>query len=110
MTSRGARYSVSPVLLFLGVVYFSKLSKPFLPTLPDGVSGMADAGQLVALMGASGAGKTTLLNTLLFRNLKGLNVQGQVLVNGHALGQAITYVSGVRLGDLGIHLRSLTSF
>uniref|UniRef100_A0A914IBY9 ABC transporter domain-containing protein n=1 Tax=Globodera rostochiensis TaxID=31243 RepID=A0A914IBY9_GLORO len=60
----------------------------------DNVSGMADASQLVALMGASGAGKTTLLNTLLCRNLKNLSVEGQVLVNGHNLGKSITYVSG----------------
>ncbi|KAL3111370.1 hypothetical protein niasHT_019600 [Heterodera trifolii] len=67
----------------------------------DNVSGMADAGQLVALMGASGAGKTTLLNTLLNRNLKSLSVEGQVLVNGHSLGRSITYVSGyVQQDDL----------
>lgn len=31
----------------------------------------------------SGAGKTTLLNTLVQRNLNGLNVEGEVLVNGN---------------------------
>lgn len=51
-------------------------------------------GQVVALMGASGAGKTTLLNTLLHRNLKGLRVEGQVLVDGIELGSKITNVSG----------------
>lgn len=58
------------------------------------VSGMAKPGELMALMGASGAGKTTLLNTLLHRNLKGLNVEGSVEVNGHKIGRDITAISG----------------
>jgi ABC-type multidrug transport system ATPase subunit len=33
-------------------------------------------------MGASGAGKSTLLNTLLYRNLGGLEVVGERLANG----------------------------
>ncbi|CAJ0569123.1 unnamed protein product, partial [Mesorhabditis spiculigera] len=57
-------------------------------------SGVTKPGQLMALMGASGAGKTTLLNTLLGRNLKGLDVKGRVLVNGHEIGAGITAVSG----------------
>ncbi|CAJ0580350.1 unnamed protein product, partial [Mesorhabditis spiculigera] len=62
--------------------------------LLKGVSGVTKPGQLMALMGASGAGKTTLLNTLLGRNLKGLDVKGRVLVNGHEIGAGITAVSG----------------
>uniref|UniRef100_A0A0R3RI40 ABC transporter domain-containing protein n=1 Tax=Elaeophora elaphi TaxID=1147741 RepID=A0A0R3RI40_9BILA len=46
------------------------------------VSGIAQPGQLIALMGASGAGKTTLLNALLQRNVKGLKISGTVKVNG----------------------------
>jgi ABC-type multidrug transport system ATPase subunit len=34
-------------------------------------------------MGASGAGKTTLLNALTFRNLKKLDVSGNVYANGY---------------------------
>lgn len=45
-------------------------------------------------MGASGAGKTTLMNTLLARNLKGLEVEGSVLVNGVEYGNNITKVAG----------------
>lgn len=48
----------------------------------------------MALMGASGAGKTTLLNTMLARNLTGLEVQGRVEVNGCLVGKGITAISG----------------
>ncbi|CAB3406162.1 unnamed protein product [Caenorhabditis bovis] len=61
--------------------------------LLDGVSGCALPGEVVALMGASGAGKTTLLNTLLQRNLKGLVVEGEILVNGQNVGKGVTSVS-----------------
>ncbi|CAI5448789.1 unnamed protein product [Caenorhabditis angaria] len=61
--------------------------------LLDGVSGCAVPGEVVALMGASGAGKTTLLNTLLQRNLKGLEVEGEILVNGQNIGKGVTSVS-----------------
>lgn len=59
-----------------------------------GVSGIARPGELMALMGASGAGKTTLLNTMLARNLKGLEVTGRIEVNGCEIGQEITAISG----------------
>ncbi|GMT22600.1 hypothetical protein PFISCL1PPCAC_13897, partial [Pristionchus fissidentatus] len=62
--------------------------------LLNDVSGIARPGELMALMGASGAGKTTLLNTLVQRNLNGLSVDGEVLVNGNAIGRGITAVSG----------------
>ena len=48
----------------------------------------------MALMGASGAGKTTLLNTMLARNLKGLDVHGRIEVNGCKIGKDITAISG----------------
>lgn len=79
----------------------------------NGVSGIALPGEMLALMGArcvesslhpfevkrffivscSGAGKTTLLNTLLERNLTGLDVEGEVLVNGQKIGRGVTGVS-----------------
>ncbi|PIC42840.1 hypothetical protein B9Z55_009784 [Caenorhabditis nigoni] len=61
--------------------------------LLNGVSGCAVPGEVIALMGASGAGKTTLLNTLLQRNLKGLEVEGEILVNGQNIGKGVTSVS-----------------
>ena len=39
-------------------------------------------GELLAIMGASGAGKSTMLNALTFRNLSGLDVQGEIKANG----------------------------
>jgi len=45
------------------------------------VSGIARPGEVLAIMGASGAGKSTLLNTLMFRNLKGLQVTGSRIAN-----------------------------
>ncbi|VDO92634.1 unnamed protein product [Heligmosomoides polygyrus] len=59
----------------------------------NGVNGIALPGEMLALMGASGAGKTTLLNTLLERNLTGLDVEGEVLVNGQKIGRGVTGVS-----------------
>lgn len=61
--------------------------------LLHGISGIALPGEVVALMGASGAGKTTLLNSLLQRNLRGLTVEGEILVNGHQIGKNVTSVS-----------------
>lgn len=58
------------------------------------VSGVARPGELLALMGASGAGKTTLLNMLMCRNLKGLNTEGTITVNGHQMHDKISSISG----------------
>ncbi|CAB3402122.1 unnamed protein product [Caenorhabditis bovis] len=60
----------------------------------DNVSGIAKSGELMALMGASGAGKTTLLNALMSRNMKGLEFEGSVAVNGNEVGDDISLLSG----------------
>jgi len=51
-----------------------------------GVSGVAEAGQILAIMGESGAGKTTLLNVLTQRNKRSLQIEGEVSINGEAVG------------------------
>jgi ABC-type multidrug transport system ATPase subunit len=51
----------------------------------DNISGTFAGGSFTAIMGASGSGKTTLLNFLSGREyyLKGLRVEGEMLVNGN---------------------------
>uniref|UniRef100_A0A1I7U8R7 ABC transporter domain-containing protein n=1 Tax=Caenorhabditis tropicalis TaxID=1561998 RepID=A0A1I7U8R7_9PELO len=46
------------------------------------VCGVARPGQLTFIMGSSGAGKTTLLNILTGRNLKSIETDGEVVING----------------------------
>ncbi|XP_077979353.1 protein white-like [Glandiceps talaboti] len=77
-------------------------SKP--RTVLNGVSGLAEPGRILAIMGASGSGKTTLLNVLSGRPyLQGnLFVEGSVLANGNAVTEAfskrnIAYVEQVDL-------------
>ena len=42
------------------------------------MSGLVLPGELLAVMGSSGAGKSTMLNALTFRNLAGLEVEGEI--------------------------------
>ena len=51
------------------------------PILQD-INGYANPGSLLAIMGSSGAGKTTFMNVLAQRNLRGLDVSGQITLNG----------------------------
>uniref|UniRef100_A0A914Z0W5 ABC transporter domain-containing protein n=1 Tax=Panagrolaimus superbus TaxID=310955 RepID=A0A914Z0W5_9BILA len=57
----------------------------------DNIDGKALPNEVVALMGASGAGKTTLLNSLMARNLKGLKVDGEIIVGGN---------TNIKIGDV----------
>ncbi|KAK2139564.1 hypothetical protein LSH36_1718g00024 [Paralvinella palmiformis] len=72
-------------------------------TILDDVSGIAKAGSLLVIMGASGSGKTTLLNCLTRRNLRLLEVEGTILVNGINIGENISGISGyIQQDDLFI--------
>ena len=68
------------------------------------VSGVAQEGELVAIMGASGAGKTTLLNSLTHRTTGKLKVTGQRYLNGTAVtADSLARISGyVQQDDLFI--------
>ncbi|XP_065840256.1 protein white-like isoform X2 [Oscarella lobularis] len=67
------------------------------------VSGVANPGELLAVMGASGAGKSTFMNVLSGRNLSGLDVSGSVFYNGsNASGVSGTVTAYVQQEDLFI--------
>ncbi|CAD5216680.1 unnamed protein product [Bursaphelenchus xylophilus] len=53
----------------------------------DNVSGVAEPGEILAIMGASGAGKTTLLNVLTQQNLSNLQLTGEVEINGEGVSK-----------------------
>uniref|UniRef100_A0A914ZTZ6 ABC transporter domain-containing protein n=1 Tax=Parascaris univalens TaxID=6257 RepID=A0A914ZTZ6_PARUN len=93
-TNETSRFALPPVdPIFLTWEKLRVVAKRGNRLLLDNVTGVAQPGQLIALMGASGAGKTTLLNALLRRNIKGLEIEGKILVNGQEIGRKITKVS-----------------
>ncbi|KAI9166308.1 ABC transporter patM [Paramyrothecium foliicola] len=74
--------------------------------LLDNLSGVAEPGQLTALMGASGAGKTTLLNALAGRLEYG-SLSGQIFLDGGPLPKSFRrYMGYVQQQD--VHLPTQT--
>lgn len=72
-------------------------------TILNKVSGYARPGELLAIMGSSGAGKTTLMNVLTRRNLSGLNVTGDISLNG-------VPASSDNIGKLGAYIQQDDAF
>eukprot|EP00111_Clytia_hemisphaerica_P021823 TCONS_00064161-protein len=66
-----------------------KKTKPILKN----VTGVAEPGSLLAIMGASGAGKTTLLNVLSNQNVNNMRVGGKIQVNGKSMKSKIKNIS-----------------
>uniref|UniRef100_A0A0K0FQU8 ATP-binding cassette sub-family G member 2 (inferred by orthology to a human protein) n=1 Tax=Strongyloides venezuelensis TaxID=75913 RepID=A0A0K0FQU8_STRVS len=52
------------------------------PYILKDVFGVAEPGEVLAIMGASGAGKTSLLNILTQQNLSGIALSGKIKING----------------------------
>ncbi|KAI6210486.1 ATP-binding cassette sub-family G member 2 [Aphelenchoides besseyi] len=70
----------------------------------NNVYGIANTGEVLAILGPSGAGKTTLLNVLTQRNMSDLDVKGNIRINGISMGgSAIRRMSAyVQQNDLFI--------
>ncbi|KAL0930081.1 ABC-2 type transporter [Colletotrichum truncatum] len=93
------------ILMWRGVNYDIPI-KDGTRRLLDDVNGWVKPGTLTALMGVSGAGKTTLLDVLAKRVSIGV-VNGDILVNGNALGSSFPRRTGyVQQQDL--HLETTT--
>ena len=59
------------------------------------MTGAAQSGQFLAIMGASGTGKSTLLNCLTFRNLGNLKITGERYINGAPVSfETLARISG----------------
>lgn len=72
------------------------------------VSGVAEPGQILAIMGESGAGKTTLLNVLTQRFKKSLKIEGEVNVNGEILGPTEMQTMSAFVQQFDLFMGSMT--
>eukprot|EP01103_Thecamoeba_quadrilineata_P000714 TRINITY_DN10629_c0_g1_i1.p1 TRINITY_DN10629_c0_g1~~TRINITY_DN10629_c0_g1_i1.p1 ORF type:complete len:629 (-),score=139.92 TRINITY_DN10629_c0_g1_i1:101-1987(-) len=81
-------------LTWENITYSVKISRKKKRILTNNLSGIARAGEMLAIMGPSGAGKTTLLNILAGR-AHGGKLRGKILVNGEKLnGKQFKRVAG----------------
>jgi len=71
-----------PVLCFEGVTYSVKRRRCEDVSILQGITGGAQGGRMLAILGGSGAGKTSLLDVLTFRAQARGTVQGEVVLNG----------------------------
>ncbi|CAM6086145.1 unnamed protein product [Calypogeia fissa] len=74
----------------------------------QGLSGCAEPGRLLAIMGPSGSGKSTLLDTLAGRPSRDTTVTGEILVNGHKAN--LSYGSAAYLAQDVVLLGTLTVY
>ncbi|CAM6092191.1 unnamed protein product [Calypogeia fissa] len=74
----------------------------------QGLSGCAEPGRLLAIMGPSGSGKSTLLDTLAGRPSRDATVTGEILVNGHKAN--LSYGSAAYLAQDVVLLGTLTVY
>ncbi|XP_075969242.1 ATP-binding cassette transporter scarlet isoform X2 [Anticarsia gemmatalis] len=81
-------------LVWRDVTVHTKLKDGKLKRLVNNVSGIAKPGTMTALMGPSGAGKTTLMTALAHRSPVGTVVDGDIAMNGTALGDFMHQESG----------------
>ncbi|XP_006817890.2 protein white-like [Saccoglossus kowalevskii] len=99
--------------------WFDKLKRFRVKDIPEpkpmtvlhGVSGLAEPGKIIAIMGASGSGKTTLLNTLSGRpHLKGnLLVEGLVLANGSPVTEKFSKRNMAYVEQTDLFIPSITA-
>lgn len=81
------------VLTWKDIKYSISTAKNESKVILKGVSGEAEPGEMLAIMGSSGAGKTTLLNILAGRVTSGV-INGEILVNNAPRGSNWKHIVG----------------
>ncbi|KAL9228800.1 hypothetical protein vseg_004340 [Gypsophila vaccaria] len=76
------------------------------PTILEGVTGYAEPGKVLAIMGPSGSGKSTLLDALAGRLLSNMKQSGEILINGR--NQVLAYGTSAYVTQDDILMTTLT--